>query len=61
MNLFDTPQEKGSGEWKSVGTILREKRADLYPMGMGKKKMVRLSVKPGPGHRQQYFILKNAR
>lgn len=59
MNLFNTPQEKGSNEWRSVGSILREKRADLYPVA--KQRMVRLSVRPGREFHQQFFILKNAR
>ena len=59
MNLFDTPQEKGSREWRSVGSILREKRTDLYPAG--KRRVVHLRVRPGVGYHQQFFILKNAR
>ena len=59
MNIFNSPQEKGSNEWKSIGNILREKRADLYPTA--KHKTVHLSVKPGRAFHQQFFILKNAR
>jgi len=58
MNLFNTPQEKGSREWKSVGSILREKRADLYPVG--KQRIVHLRIQPSAGYHQQFFILKNA-
>jgi hypothetical protein len=59
MNLFDTPQEKGSREWRSIGSILREKRADLYPVG--KQRIVHLRLSPGRAYHQQFFILKNAR
>ena len=59
MNLFNTPQEKGIGEWKSVGNILRAKRMDLYPAD--KQKVVHLNVRPGNAYHQQFFILKNAR
>lgn len=59
MNLFNTPQEKGIGEWRSVGNILREKRADLYPSA--KQRVVHLNIRPGKAYHQQFFILKNAR
>lgn len=59
MNLFNTAQEKGVREWKSVGSVLREKRLDLYPVA--KKRVVHLSVRPGRVFHQQFFILKNAR
>jgi hypothetical protein len=59
MNLFDIPQEKGIREWKSVGSILREKRANLYPTS-NKQRVVHLRVRPGSAYHQQFFILKNA-
>jgi len=58
MNLFTSPQEKGSREWRSVGEVLHEKRADLYPTA--KQRVVHLRVRPGMAFRQQFFILKNA-
>jgi hypothetical protein len=58
MNLFESPQEKGIREWKSVGNILREKRADLYPTA--KPRIVHLRVRPAAPFSQQFFILKNA-
>jgi hypothetical protein len=60
MNLFDTPQEKGISEWRSIGSILREKRADLYPVAR-KQRVVHLRLTPGRAYHQQFFILKNAR
>jgi len=59
MDLFNSPQEKGSNEWKSIGSILREKRTDLYPVG--KQRVTHLRVQPGRTYHQQFFILKNAR
>ena len=59
MSIFDKPFEKGSREWKSVGDVLREKRIDAYPVA--KHRTVHLRVHPGASHRQQFFILKNAR
>lgn len=59
MNVFNTAQEKGVGEWKSVGNILHEKRAGLFPVG--KQKIVHLNVRPGRAFHQEFFILKNAR
>jgi hypothetical protein len=58
MKLFESPQEKGSREWKSVGNVLRERRADLYPTA--KQRVVHLRVRPSAAFHQQFFILKNA-
>jgi hypothetical protein len=58
MKLFESPQEKGSREWKSVGNVLRERRADLYPTA--KPRIVHLRVRPSAAFHQQFFILKNA-
>ncbi|HTR18558.1 MAG TPA: hypothetical protein VMH91_01075 [Candidatus Paceibacterota bacterium] len=58
MNLFTSPQEKGSGEWKSIGEVLREKRADLYPTA--RQRVVHLHVRPAATLRRQFFVLKDA-
>jgi hypothetical protein len=58
MKLFESAQEKGSREWKSVGSVLRERRADLYPTA--KPRIVHLRVRPSAAFHQQFFILKNA-
>jgi hypothetical protein len=58
MSLFEKTHEKGSREWKSVGSVLRERRGDLYPTA--KQRIVHLRIQPSASFRQQFFILKNA-